>query len=499
MSLKVLVVDDDPRVRGLISEGLEQGGFHVVAVEDGGSSITQLRKEKFDVVICEVRMPEVDGLDVLRFTRSLVPAPKVIMMTGYGSVDVAVRAMKYGAAEFLEKPLSVDELRDSIHAVLSLKRELPVETPEKQASTDLVGASSWLTPFLTSLDRIAQTDVTVLIQGETGTGKSVVARDLWRMSSRAKGPFVEVNCAAIPEHLIESELFGHVRGAFTGATATRVGKVELAQGGTLFLDEIGELKLDLQAKLLHLLQERTFQPVGSTKTRTADVRFLAATNRDLREEVGNKNFRPDLYYRLNVVSLNIKPLRERSEDVPLLIEHFRHRVATRLKAVVPSFSVNAVTLLTRYTWPGNVRELENLVEYMTVIYPSTVITPEHLRDRVQHPAPAEPMTHAAQVPQQPVVDHASLAPPAAVAAVASTLPPAPDQVEASAPLPVVSEDEPMDLAAAVRGLEKRLILDALNHADGNKSKAARTLKLKRTTLIEKMKRLEISEDSLSKK
>jgi len=468
MNPRVLVIDDDDYLRKFISRGLNRVGMSAEAVEGGASAMTLLKERQFDVVVCDLHMPEVDGLDVLRFSTSLRPPPPFIMLTGYGSVAVAVEAMKHGASDFLEKPISIDELKAAIQAVLRTgpERAATRRTPSVPSGMSLVGSSTWLPSFLETLYRIAQTDATVLIEGETGTGKSAVAKEIYRSSKRASKAFVEINCAAIPEHLLENELFGHVRGAFTGATG-HVGKVEQANGGTLFLDEVGELKHELQAKLLHLLQERAFAPIGANQAKAADVRFIAATNRDLMTEVEVGGFRQDLFYRLNVVNLIIPALRERPADVPLLLEHFCDRIAERLQVTGPVFSPNAVEVLKRYEWPGNVRELQNLVERTAIMHPpGTLIEPDHLSQRVhqnQREMPADPN--------------------------------APPRIEALESDIQYMGESGQSLSDVVRSYEYGLIRQALDRAGGNKSQAAKLLRMKRTTLIEKLKKYEHEDGS----
>jgi DNA-binding NtrC family response regulator len=478
MPHRVLIVDNDPNIAGFLMEGLVESGYEVVIAQGGREGIALLREEDFDAVVSELRMPEVDGLDLLRFAKTLTPPPAFLVMTGYGSVEVAVKAMKYGAVDFVEKPVSAVEVREVLHGAITKNETSNQKNKLPHTESGIIGDRRWVKPFMDCLRRISNTDATVLIQGETGTGKSLVAREIWRQSTRMDGPFVDVNCASIPEHLIESELFGHMRGSFTGATTSRVGKVEAAQGGTLFLDEVGELQLNLQAKLLHLLQEFTYQPIGSSKTRRADVRIIAATNRDLWHEVECKRYRADLYYRLNVVSLTVPPLRDRQNDVPLLIDHFRERVAHRLKTPVPRFASESIRMLTRYNWPGNIRELENLVQRVAVIYPpSTTITTEHLQEQIQF-APYQMAFEGVLEGGAPVTGSLGLegmAPPR------RALPPVVEEV-----LPPL--DRKLPLAEAVKAYERSLIQQALGECEGNRSQAAKVLGTKRTTLIEKMKR-----------
>ncbi len=462
MDASVLVIDDDGKLGRFIARDLARLGFDTVATDSGQAGIDLLRERRFDVVVCDLNMPERDGFDVLRFSTTLDPPPPFLMLTAYGSVSAAVEAMRHGAADFLEKPVKTEELSATIQAILS---RAPSQVPSAQIGSapaqDLVGSPLWLGPFLETLERIAQSDATVLIDGETGTGKTAVARAIWKGSRRSRRPFVEINCAALPDHLMETELFGHVKGAFTGATEDHPGKVARAEGGTLFLDEIGELKHELQAKLLHLLQERTYTPIGSTETRRANVRFIAATNRDLRKEVASGSFRQDLFFRLEVVSLTIPPLRERTTDIPILVEHFAQQVAERMDCRV-CFSDETLAQLRRYDWPGNVRELENLIERFAVMHPSdTVIQPSHLTERIRGSTKIE--TEGTSVPEF-------------VGGAGSSL--------------IDLESEGLTLAEAVKTYEGGLIKAALDKAGGNRSQAAKLLRVKRTTLIEKLKKLE---------
>lgn len=461
MNPRVLVIDDDDRLRKFVARDLARFGFSTVAARDGQSGIALLEQQSFDAVVCDLHMPQVDGFDVLRFSATIRPPPPFIMLTAYGSVSAAVEAMKHGAADFLEKPVGTDELSATIRAVLARRPPRARRPSTVPRLHHLVGSELWLGPFLDTLDRVAQSDATVLIDGETGTGKSAVAREIWKASRRCDGPFVEVNCAAIPDHLMESELFGHAKGAFTGATEDHEGKVAAAEGGTLFLDEVGELKPELQAKLLHLLQERTYSPIGDAELRRADVRFLAATNRDLSREVASGSFRRDLFYRLDVISLTIPPLRDRPEDLPVLVEHFC-RIVEQREGAAPSFSPEALAVMRRYEWPGNVRQLENLIERFAVLHPpGTQIREEHLPEAMRRSNKTESETTS--VPEF--------------------------SKGAGLTLPDL-ESEGLSLSDAVKTYETGLIRAALDRAGGNRSQAAKLLRMKRTTLIEKLKKLE---------
>jgi DNA-binding NtrC family response regulator len=471
---RVLVIDDDDSARTFIARSLTRQGFSATSTEGGREAIGLLNREPFDAIVCDLLMPEVDGLDVLRFCSSLERAPPFLMLTAHGNVGVAVDAMKLGAVDFLEKPVGVNELSAALRSALGQDRaRRKSETREAPApKTGLVGSDSWLGPFTALLERIATSDAIVLVEGETGTGKSAVAREVWRLSRRSRGPFVEVNCAAIGKDLMENELFGHVKGAFTGAVG-QAGKVEKAAGGTLFLDEIGELPLELQAKLLQLLQERTFTPVGASSPREANVRFIAATNRQLEQEARRGTFRPDLYYRLEVVKLTIPPLRDRLEDIPILLEHFRRAAAER-NGRAPIFPPETIAALSRYDWPGNVRELENLVSRLSVMLDSgEEARVEHLPDRIRAatgvlPEAAESTPRASA----PVASMPSASPPAG---------PTP---------PGLADVERDGLAQAMKAYEASLIRQALERTADNVTRAAKILGMKRTTLIEKRKRYE---------
>lgn len=483
----VLVIDDDLHLLKFLARGLNRAGYACVTAQDGSEALRALTRSAFDAVVCDLTMPEVDGFEVLRHVQQRMGrSPPVIVMTAYGSVTTAVKAMKLGAADFLEKPVELSELRACVQGAINRGpngEAIKSAEPNNGVSSRIVGSAGWLDPFLLLLDRVGQTDTVVLIEGETGIGKSAVAREIHRRSWRHTGPFVELNCAAIPDQLMESELFGHKRGAFTSADADKEGKVALADGGTLFLDEIGELKLELQGKLLHLLSERTFQPVGGKKQEKADVRFVAATNRHLQREVEAGRFRSDLYFRLNVLGLSIPPLRDRIDDIPILLEHFRGKVAERVGHRAPSFSEQALAYLTRYDWPGNVRELENVVEQMAILLgPDRAVEPGDLPSRF-HRTPEVPTDEGA-VPR-----------------VSSTqdLSSAPEDVPASGcePVPQVDLTQRFDLREVMQGFERSVILNVLRQVGGNKTQAAKRLGMKRTTLIEKCRKLEITPEEIA--
>lgn len=467
----ILVIDDDELLNGFITRSLTRQGFACASAFGGVTALQMLDRQTFDVVVCDFSMDDVDGLEVLRACTKLRPAPPFIMITAHGNVGIAVEAMKLGAADFIEKPVSIEVLRASIKGAINRSQAAPaLDTLPAPSSPQLVGSSRWLDPFMQLLVRIARTDTVVLIDGETGTGKSAVAREIWRHSRRADGPFVELNCGAIPDNLVESELFGHEKGAFTDASGDHPGKVKQAEKGTLFLDEIGELPLHLQPKLLHLLSSRSYTPLGASHSSTANVRFIAATNRDLEVQMQEGLFRPDLFYRLNVMGLTIPPLRERTDDAPVLTDHFRHEVAQRVGHACPKFSDDAMRQLLLHPWPGNVRELENLVEKMAII-----VGPDRPVDVTDLPAPYQRGRRSLNGQRG-----------------APTVTPGPTAN------PHLDEDQDMDLKDAVVTYERALIVDALSQEQGNRTKAAKRLKLKRTTLIEKIGRFSIEKDEYEK-
>ena len=475
--LNVLVIDDDKTLNAFLTRSLSRAGLACTSAYGGVSGLELIQRQSFDAIVCDVKMDDLDGLEVLKRACALPSPPPFIMITAFAQVQTAVQAMKSGAADYLEKPVDVEQLRACILATVErFARHRAPPPPRAEPSTpdsvrtNLVGSRRWLEPFLDLLHRIARTDTVVLIDGETGTGKSAVAKEIWRRSRRAEQPFVELNCGAIPDTLVERELFGHERGAFTDAREAVPGKVAQADGGTLFLDEIGELPLVPQTKLLSLLSERTFTPLGGTQSRRADVRFVAATNRDLERAVEEGRFRADLYFRLNVMRLTIPPLRDRVDDIRVLVEHFRRLVADRVGHPCPEFTPEALNLLERSKWPGNVRELENVVERMAILVgPDAKVMPTDLPGHLQRSS-----AHVPDTSGHPIV------------AVAPR--------EEAAPVPHLAPEEDIVLKEAVAAYERALIVDALTQEDGNRTRAAKRLNLKRTTLIEKIGRFEILDE-----
>jgi two-component system nitrogen regulation response regulator NtrX len=376
---EILVVDDEPGIRQALRQMLEYEGYVVRAAKDGPAALESYASDPPDLVLLDIKMAPMDGLEVLEQLRAKDPDVVVVMISGHASVETAVEALKRGAFDFLEKPPDREVVLKRISNALA-ERELERENAALRQAQDtmgggpIVGDSQPLKEVLAKVARIAPTRAYVLITGENGTGKELIAREIHRLSERKKGPFVEVNCAAIPHELIESELFGHEKGAFTGAHARRIGKFELADGGTLFLDEVGDMSLAAQAKVLRALQDGVIQRVGGTAPIEVDVRVLAATNKDVESEIREGNFREDLYYRLNVVPLHVPALAQRREDIPLLVEHFG-RVYCEENGMPPrQFDPEAIAALTERPWPGNVRELKNTVERLVILAPGDTIS-----------------------------------------------------------------------------------------------------------------------------
>jgi DNA-binding NtrC family response regulator len=383
--LSTLVVEDGQSQREILRDFLRDEGYDVVEAENGDKAIEAVKNGYFDLLLLDYKMPEKDGMTVLEEVKDINTEIDVIMMTAYGSVDTAVRAMKAGAADYVTKPIELEELRiliDRIAERQTLRKEneiLREELRGKGVTADqIIFKSAAMSEVVNLSGRVANSSATVLIQGESGTGKELLARLIHNLSPRSERPMIVVNCAALSENLLESELFGHEKGAFTGASRRRIGRFEEADGGTLFLDEIGELSPAVQVKILRFLQEREFQRVGGNRTIQSDVRIISATNRNLQGEVKDGTFREDLYYRLNVVTIAVPPLRERKEDLSPLIDHFLNRFAVENGKEIQGISSEARDLLLRYDYPGNVRELENIIERAVVITRGPVITSRDL-------------------------------------------------------------------------------------------------------------------------
>ena len=388
MATTILIVDDEEGIRRSVADVLADEGYRPALASDGEEALGYLKERAADLVLLDVAMPGRDGIEILKQLRETHPTVPVVMMSGHGTIETAVRATKLGAYDFLEKPLSYDKLLLCVRHGLErshLAEENRLLREELARSHELVGGSDVMTVLKEQIAVAAPTEGWVLITGENGTGKELVARQIHLRSRRAGQPFVDVNCAAIPEELIESELFGHEKGAFTGAIHTKRGRFEVANGGTIFLDEIGDMSLMTQAKILRILQEHRFERVGGTRSIEVDVRVIAATNKDLEEEIEKARFREDLYYRLNVIPLEVPPLRDRREDIPQLVERFVDRLAAEAQSVRKTVTDAAVERLMAYAWPGNVRELQNLVERIVLMTPRLVIDVDDLPEHVRSP------------------------------------------------------------------------------------------------------------------
>jgi DNA-binding NtrC family response regulator len=377
---RILVVEDDPGLRFTMTDNLEEAGFSVTAADDGAEAIRILESEMFDVVVTDIRLPGKDGLEVLREAKKKSPSPSVIIVTSYGSIESAVAAMKLGAEDYLTKPFSMEEFLLLLKKVLRIRsleeenRDLKRRILSQSVFEELVGKSKAMQEVFDLVALVAETDATVLVMGESGTGKELVARAVHRRNKRKDGPFVALNCSAIPESLFEAELFGYEKGAFTGAIRRRAGKIEQAHGGTLFLDEIAEMPPAAQAKLLRVLQERSFTRIGGNENVHVDIRIVSATNKeDLKAMVDEGSFREDLFYRLNVFAIRLPPLRERREDIPLIVEHFIDQIGGARRV-----SETAMAILMDYRFPGNVRELWNIIERASILCREGTIEPKHL-------------------------------------------------------------------------------------------------------------------------
>jgi two-component system nitrogen regulation response regulator NtrX len=462
MSRLVLIVDDEVSIRQSLTGALKDEGYRVAVAASGKEGIESIRAERPDVVLLDIWMPEMDGIETLRVVKSEWPDQIVIMMSGHGNIETAVKATKLGAFDFIEKPLSLERLLvilQNVSSVQDLARENHALRKQVQKNRLLVGESLPMKQIQGLIRRVAPTTGSVLITGENGTGKELVAQSLHALSPRYNKPFVEVNCAAIPEELIESELFGHEKGAFTGATQLRRGKFDLANGGTLFLDEIGDMSLKTQAKILRILQEQKFERVGGAQTTSVDVRIVAATNKDLKAEIQEGNFREDLFYRLNVIPFVVPPLRERTEDIVLLARYFLKEFCLAHGRSLRDLSPEALRVLSAYPWPGNVRELKNLIERVIILTPESdegqVISAADLLRNMQDD------TFSVRMEEQGI-----------------------SGVMAES-LPSISGGK--NLRDARQGFEKEFILKTLKENDWNISRTAQALGIERSHLHRKIK------------
>ena len=399
MPKRILIVDDEPSIRMVLRAHLTRSGYDVTATENGAEAIAMLRNEDYHLVVSDLKMPVVGGMELLNHCNEAYPGLPVILITAHGTVDSAVEAIKKGAQDYVTKPFDSDELMPIIEKALRTEEKGRTTLHEDAAGRfKIIGQTARMHKIYALIEKVARSPTTALITGESGTGKELVARALHEHSDRSGAPFIQVNCGAIPDSLFESELFGHEKGAFTGAVAAKPGKFELADGGTLFLDEVGELPKDMQVKLLRVLQDGHLERVGGVRSMSVDVRLVAATNRVLETEVREGRFREDLFYRLNVIPIQIPPLRERADDIPLLVEHFISKFNKRLNTEVQGVSPDALAALLAHTWPGNIRELENLIERSVLLTEDTILTMSDLpglipanMDRVEAPPDADEM------------------------------------------------------------------------------------------------------------
>jgi len=440
---KILIVDDEPNVRSSLTSVLTDEGHAVEAVDSGEAALESLQSGDYDVVLLDIWLPGIDGLEVLDRLHRTGHEAEVVMISGHGSIDAAVKATKLGAFDFLEKPLSLDRVLLVVGNAIrqrSLERENLRLRAEVSEGVDIIGESDGIIELRDQVDRAAPSKGRVLIFGENGTGKELVARRIHALSHRYDETFVEVNCAAIPDELIESELFGHIKGSFTGAVADKLGKFDLADKGTLFLDEIGDMSLKTQAKVLRVLEEQRFEPLGSNETREVDVRVIAATNKNLEAEIEAGRFREDLYYRLNVIPFRVPPLRSRRGDIPLLVDRFLADYAEEYGQPPKRLGPDALALLVAHRWPGNVRELRNVCERLAIMA-------------------SEDLIHAEEV--EPMVDASLTA--------------------------AMALDQDLSLRQARELFERRLILTKLREFNGNVRQAAEALDIERSNLYRKLK------------
>jgi len=452
----ILVVENDVLSRTALVDLLVRNGFETVEAENGVAAMDVFRAGEFMAVITDLRMPKMSGLELLKKIRTRDADVPVILVTAYGSVQTAVEAMKEGASDYVTKPFDAQEIltvlsrQANIHQLREENRSLRRQIGAQYGLTNIVGRSEGMRTVFEQVNTVVDSLATVLIQGESGTGKELVARALHFNSARAKGPFVPVSCAALTETLLESELFGHEKGAFTGATTARSGRIEVADGGTLFLDDVDDIPLKAQVKLLRVLQERVVERVGTHRPRSVDVRVVAATKVDLRKKIGEGEFREDLYYRLSVIPIHIPPLRHRKEDISPLVSHFLDRFCEREKCDAMRLSPECIKALEAYTWPGNVRELENVVERLVATCPGPTCGLDAL-------------------------------PPELVNG----------RLDEDVPLPSTFPKDGIDLLGELDRVESRIIRWALARTGGNKSKTARLLQLSRSTLADHMRRLQL--------
>jgi two-component system response regulator AtoC len=466
----VLVVDDEAAVRGALRDVLEESGYKVVTAASGKEALEKMSMLRPDAVLLDIRMPEMDGISLLEIIRERYPAVPVILMTAYSDTQTTINAMRTGAFEYVLKPLNLDELLATLEKATKVAEPVVevgscLGTQPEGPPGVLVGCSPAMQNVYKTIGRIVDSDATVLILGESGTGKELVAKAIHYNSPRRAKPFVKIDCTAIPENLLESELFGYEKGAFTGAYTRKPGKFEVADQGTIFLDEIGDLSPAIQAKLLRVLEEKAFERIGGTETKKVDVRIIAATNRNLKERVKAGLFREDLYFRLNVVEIWLPPLRERKSDIPLLVDYFVGIYNQNFNKRVTTISRSVLDVFYVYDWPGNVRELRNVCERAVLMAPGPVITLESIPEYV---------LRAVREKQQEK---------------------RPGTVKEEEPVVPLPGQDILPLKEMVAQLERAAIIQALKEYKGNKAAVARALRLNRTTLYAKMKELGILDEN----
>jgi nitrogen regulation protein NR(I) len=471
----VLIVDDDKSIRYSLKRMMENN-YTIGTAQNGEEALAHFREKLPDLVIMDIKMPGRSGMDILKEMKSIDPKSLVIIMTAYGTTETAIEAMKYGAFDYILKPFPIPKMKSLIEKALSLRRLMKeqvsyavVESSGEGDGERIIGTSPAMQEIYKMIGQVAPSDVTVLLRGESGTGKELLARAIYQHSFRSNQPFLPVNCAAIPDTLLESELFGHEKGAFTGAASRRIGKLEQCQGGTIFLDEIGDMSLSTQAKLLRVLQERCFERLGGTETIAVDLRLIVATNKDLEEAILTGAFRKDLYYRLNVVSIKIPPLRERKEDIPALTSYFIRKFNRELKKQIVGMTPSAMDKITSYGWPGNVRQLENVLKRAMVLCQGEWILEDQLvleRGWEKREAPEE----LGKKPMEDLLDMLF------------------EELSKASSL-----SSHWDMISTV---ERGLILRALQKTNGNQVQAAQLLGMNRSTLRGKMERYNIRKEVL---
>ena len=468
----ILIVDDDKSIRYSLKRMFEEK-YSILTAQNGEEALDRIKESSPDLTIMDIKMPGRNGIDVLKEIKSIDPKSLLIIMTAYGTTETAIEAMKYGAFDYILKPFPIPQMKGLVEKALALRKLMkeevtysPLASPEGEEER-IIGSSPKMQEIYKMIGQVSPSDVTMLLRGESGTGKELIARAIYHHSRRSNQLFLPVNCAAIPDTLLESELFGHEKGAFTGATSRRIGKLEQCQGGTIFLDEIGDMSLSTQAKLLRILQERTFERLGGMETIKVDIRFIVATNKDLEEAISNGKFREDLYYRLNVVSINIPPLRERREDIPELVSYFLKKFNRELKKGLVGIIPSAMEKIASYGWPGNVRQLENVLKRAMVLCQGEWILEDQLlfgKGREKREVEGELNKKNVEYLLDALFEELS---------------------KGSA------TSQEMDMVSI---LERGLILRALQKTKGNQVQAAQLLGINRSTLRSKMERYRIKKD-----